>query len=244
LNIANGNVISFLEDDDLFLKNKLEIVYNKFKKDNNIVYYHNLYVPVNSNKKPIKNNNGKTINANGMNTYPDINMSSISIKKSIVKINGADKIDIAINIALDRLMYLYALESSKKIIKGKEKLTHYMFHNSASTIVSNNFEEYRKSLINQLNLNLNSYTFFNNLFHSRKAVNVLNSYITGIQIQKYILESNEFPGKLINYVINSTGNLKYRISFFLLCILIKVYPKSRKYIGNKMWNIRIKWSNI
>ncbi len=31
LNIANGNIISFLDDDDLFANNKLEIVYNKFK---------------------------------------------------------------------------------------------------------------------------------------------------------------------------------------------------------------------
>jgi len=224
LDMAGGTVISFLEDDDLFFENKLEIVYKEFKKDNNIVYYHNLYVPINSN--------GKTINVNNMYTSIDFNMSSISIKKSIVKINKTDKI----NGTSDVLMYLYVLESNKKIIKGKEKLTYYMFHNSTSNIASNNFEEYRKFLINQADLNLNSYILFNNLFHSRKAINFLNLRITDMQIQKYISGSNEFPSKLINYIINSSGSLKYRVEFFLACILIKVYPGSRKYIGNKMWD--------
>ena len=49
------------------------------------------------------------------------------------------------------------------------------------------------------------------------------------------------PSKLINYIINSSGNLKYRIALFLSCILIKVYPASREYISNKIWNLHSKW---
>jgi len=234
LNVAKGTVISFLEDDDLFFANKLEIVYKEFKKDINIVYYHNLCVPINEN--------GKAININNMQTSPYANMSSISIKKSIVKIHNADKI----NALLDILMYLYALESNKKIIRGKEKLTYYMFHNSASNIVSNNFEEVVKSITTSSYLNLNNYIFFNNLLHSKKAINFLNSQITGTQIYIYIFGSNEIPRKLLNFIINnsgSSGGPKNRVALFLSYLLIKVYPKSRKYIINKLWNIHSKRVN-
>ena len=228
---ANGEIISFLDDDDLFLENKLDVIYKKFRTDPTIVYYHNLSVPINER--------GETLNINGMNASPDFNMSSISIKKSIVKINNADRIDRD----PDTLMYLYALESGKKIIRGKEKLTYYMFHNSTSNIVSNNFEEYRKFIITKSDLNLSKYVLFRNLFHSRKAINYINSRTTDAQIYKYIFGSNEFPSKLINYIINSPGSLKFKVKLFMSCILIKVYSGSSKYISNKMWNTHSQRSN-
>ena len=225
---ANGEIISFLDDDDLFLENKLNIVYKKFKNDNNIGYYHNLQIPINSN--------GKALNINSMETLIDFNMSSITIKKSIVKINKPEKI----NIVQDVFMYLCALDSNKKIIIGKEKLTYYMLHNSTSNIVSNSYEEYRKFLIAQSDLNLNQYILFKNFFHSKKAINYLKWRITGIQIGRYIYGTNKFPSELINYIIHSSTRLKYRIGFLLVCILIKIYPKSRKYINDKIWNIHRK----
>lgn len=227
LNIARGTVISFLEDDDLFFENKLDIVYKKFKTNKNIVYYHNWCVPIN-----IK---GEILNINNINTSPDSNMSAISMRKSIVKINKLNKI--LTSMPQDVLMYLYALESNQKIIKGKEKLTYYMLHNSTSNIVANNFDEYRKFGIVQSHLFLNIYKLFYNLVQTKKAINYLDSRITATQIYLYILGSNELPNKLINYIINSSDSLRYRVIFFVSCIVIYIYPKFRKYISSKMWNI-------
>ena len=189
---AKGEIISFLDDDDLFCENKLNIVYEEFKKDRNIVYYHNQYIPI--------NRHGKTINASSINTSLDFNMSSISIKKSIVKINKPDKI----NGSPDTLLCLYALESKKRMIKGKERLTYYMLHNSTSNTVSNNFEGHKKFIFTVSDLFLNNYIFFKNLFHSKKTINFLNSRITGMQIDKYIFGANEVPDKLINYIIRAS----------------------------------------
>lgn len=41
INRASGEIILFLEDDDMFYKEKLETVLNKFENDKNLVYYHN-----------------------------------------------------------------------------------------------------------------------------------------------------------------------------------------------------------
>jgi glycosyltransferase involved in cell wall biosynthesis len=38
---AKGKIIAFLDDDDLFLPNKLERIYDVFSKNDEIVYYHN-----------------------------------------------------------------------------------------------------------------------------------------------------------------------------------------------------------
>ncbi len=219
-----GEIVSFLDDDDLFFENKLDTVYKEFKKDGNLVYYHNRHIPI--------NRDGETIGIKSMYS-PDFNMSCISIKKSIVKMNGTDKI----NMSPDTLMYLYALESGKTTIRGDEKLTYYMFHDSVTNDTSKNFEEYKKLMITQSDLILYSYELFRSLFHSKKALNFLDSRITGVEYSKCIYGQFDSPRRLINYVINNPGNLRSRATFFLSCVLMKVYPKYREHVGNKMWNI-------
>jgi len=71
---SSGNIISFLDDDDLFLNNKLEYVYNYFKNNNNLVYYHNMAQFIDENNSII----------NKKNTNKSFNMSCISIKKEII----------------------------------------------------------------------------------------------------------------------------------------------------------------
>ena len=223
LNIARGTVISFLEDDDSFLENKLDIVYNEFIQDSNVVYYHNLCVYINEN--------GKSINNNLINPSPDFNMSSISIKKSIVKIKNNDKT----NILPDTSMYLYALESNKKIINGKEKLTYYMFHKSASHIVAINFEEYRKQTLTIIEETLETYRKLKELCNLPNSINFINARMTGFEINGYIYGRNEKPNNLINYILNYSFPLKLRIKFLSAYILIKINHNFRQYIQKKIW---------
>ncbi|MCW1311663.1 MAG: glycosyltransferase family A protein, partial [Candidatus Rehaiarchaeum fermentans] len=51
---AKGEIICFLEDDDLFYPNKLEYVYNLFNNVKNLGYYKNNYFPINEQGEPTK----------------------------------------------------------------------------------------------------------------------------------------------------------------------------------------------
>jgi glycosyltransferase involved in cell wall biosynthesis len=53
LRYAKGEVICFLDDDDLFDKEKLEVVYNLFKDNNKIVYYRHNFNAIDKNKNII-----------------------------------------------------------------------------------------------------------------------------------------------------------------------------------------------
>ena len=212
IRISKGYIISFLEDDD------------KFKNNINLCYYHNLCIPINSKGEPI--------NITRINTSPDFNMSSISIKKSIIKINNANKSILS----WDTFMYLFALESNTKILNGKEKLTFYMFHNSLSNIVVKNFEEYRKRTLTLIEEGLKSYYNFAESFNSNKSINFINARITGSKINGYLYGLKEKPENLINYILNNSYTLKFRIKFLTVYILIKINPNFRQKIYKKAWN--------
>lgn len=118
---SKGNIISFLDDDDLFFSNKLEYVYNLFKNNSKLVYYHNLPIFIDDNNHILKKSNHSK----------EFNMSCISIKKNIIDNDDVRKIFIL----QDTLMYYFALDSKGKIISNKETLTYYRFHNSVSNAI-------------------------------------------------------------------------------------------------------------
>ena len=60
---SRGSIISFLDDDDTFAKNKLKIIYNEFSKNPSIVYYHNNCKVIYENKY-IKRKNNNIITTN------------------------------------------------------------------------------------------------------------------------------------------------------------------------------------
>lgn len=139
---CKGEIISFLDDDDLFFNNKLEYVYNLFKKNNDLVYYHNnnFYMDSSANKL-------KKIHSNNI----DFNLSCISIRSFIIDENILKKVWTA----PDTLMYLFGLTSNKRLINSNIKLNFYRIHNENTSNNLKWYKEYKK----QLN---NFYLIFNN----------------------------------------------------------------------------------
>ncbi len=135
VNECRGEVVVFLDDDDMFAKNKLEYIFQSFKKNKNLVYLHNNARYINSKGTILKQ-----IHRNNI----DFNMSSISIRKCIINLSILD----GIYTAPDTLMYLFSLKSKGKIINSNFKLTYYRSHNENTSISLEWHKKYKEQLKN------------------------------------------------------------------------------------------------
>ncbi len=224
LKIAKGDVISFLDDDDLFFNNKLEYVYNLFN-NKALVYYHNKFIMINKNGDIIKRKA----------KAPDYNMSSISIKKDVINM---DYLRI-IKRAVDTFMYLCALESGKKIIVNKMELTHYRYHSSASNTISINKEEFNYNKIKKIDILMDSLYIFRNLFKSKKSISYIKWSITNYEIVKCPYDNSIKVENLINYILHFHDGIRHNIMFIGIYILILIYPGFFSvYIQRKIFEIQ------
>ncbi len=204
---AKGNIISFLDDDDKFLPEKLEFVYNTFK-DSNVVYLHNSFI---TNIPNFKNND------------PFFNMSCISIRKEIINKN-IDKI----NTLPDLFMYYSALNSKKRIILSEIKLTFYRFHKKNVSIPI--------SLDNRIKIIL-SYSDellnFLNWFENKKVKNLIKVRLThyNIFLELHGIHNNQVF--LFTYLFSNEFSIISRIKGIAAYILYK-HKIFNKYIINKI----------
>ena len=155
IEISKGEIICFLDDDDLFLPNKLSKIEEIFKGDKELCYYHNGQTFCNSKSEPVlgfkfkKENPGylKSDNSNFLllnKTLKKIgyyieaiwfNLSSITVRKKIF--SGKMNIVRSITGHTDDLMFYLAFSYPDKIsiINSDEHLTVYRVHNSTTNIV-------------------------------------------------------------------------------------------------------------
>ena len=220
VSVSNGEIISFLDDDDLFSKDKLQVVYNKFKANNNLCYYHNAHITVNEQYQKFDSNLGKSIT---------FNLSSISVRKPILNLNNLKKI----NSNTDHFMYLSALESDKNIIANKEELTYYMFHNSVSHIDTNDINLFIKSRNPNLEQDIRPFVMFSEMFISGKAKNYMKQKITNIEIDDYILGENKKPVNPLNILKKCDRPFSARLEILLAYILVRFHHNFRNIIIKK-----------
>lgn len=224
---AGGNIICFLDDDDLFVKNKLEIVFKEFIKNNELCYYHNNFDSITNGIDPIKIKN----------KAPDFNMSCISI--NLDKINISDIRDVTTS--PDTFMYLRALDSGNKIICGKEKLTKYRVHNSTSNSYASNFTDF--NFINQKYIKhiLENFDMFSKMIKTKKAKHYLDAQITNWNISLYTYNFEKRPYKIMNFIMYNRVSISNTISKLLIYVMIKLhFTRFILYIQKKRYNNQIR----
>ena len=161
LKYARGQVICFLEDDDLFMKEKLEYVYNVFLENKNLVYVNNARVYIDDkggrlNKSPSKfEKREKNVIINDFNKKPVTllkiqqyanpwsNPSSIAIRKVILK--RFRNALYSVKFAPDLFYYFISLISGDILISN-QTLTKYRVHESTSNSIIN-YESYKKTVL-------------------------------------------------------------------------------------------------
>ena len=116
---SRGRIISFLDDDDKFVENKLEVVYNKFNTEINLVYLHNDATFISDDGKILNNSSN----------HCDFNLSSISVSKDHLNLQLIDKIEAG----QDTFFYYMSRDTEGKVECIDARLTLYMRHGSRSS---------------------------------------------------------------------------------------------------------------
>ena len=140
---SRGEVISLLDDDDLWLPQKLDKVKQVFQ-DENVTYYHNNYInfygslSIDSLKDKIKSNRFRkllklTIRDMNKSLSPPWNNSSIAVRKKIFSKNVLDKIK-NVYLNADGLLFYLAYCNNGYFVFDDEILTLRRVHTSNASV--------------------------------------------------------------------------------------------------------------
>jgi len=228
LKYAKGEVVCFLEDDDLFMKEKLEYIYNTFLENKNLIYVSNARIYIDDkgsylNKNPFKfekrekkviinDFNKKPVTLLKIQQYanPESNPSSVAIRKVILK--RFRNALYSVKFAPDLFYYFISLISGDLLISN-QALSKYRVHESTSHSVIN-YESYKKVILK---------------FESKDMVNIILSK-TKVKIKKelqkyfYIFSKDQE----INYLFYA-GNYRKKVLLDYLQTfpyIIRASPKS------------------
>jgi hypothetical protein len=160
--VAEGEVIALLDDDDLFLENKLEYMLNNFNSNEQLIYVHNQYLNLKGTKlidktiyKDIKYN--VLIHDSNVRTLKKYyrfgiysNSSSICFRKNFIL--KYSQILVKTEFRIDFLILFLALIEEGDLLFTNKKLTIYRVHDSDShTIMWDKIIDRRKTVINSWN---------------------------------------------------------------------------------------------
>ncbi|AKA74672.1 glycosyltransferase family 2 protein [Saccharolobus solfataricus] len=175
---SSGDIIAFLEDDDMFSKNKLKVLFDVFSKFN-IDFFHNDMIKIDENTlepfnvdfnenmiEIVSQNeiiNRKIIKKTIHKYHPELYNSCIAVSRQLA-MSCLDGLKLA-DINTERFWFLCAVEKKKEIGLTNSKLTLYRLHSeSSSQPHSKRFQEIRMDLFDRyLTSYLSMLDYFNDL---------------------------------------------------------------------------------
>ena len=123
---SRGDILCFLDDDDMFTREKLEVVSKEFKiKD--LIFYNNSRIFIDENGKILRDERAIRLESDGSKNLRKFlenmsyNLSSICIRKEAVDTKKLKNIGYTIDI----LMLYFAINYGGKLLRDSKKLTLY-----------------------------------------------------------------------------------------------------------------------
>ena len=247
LEYVNGEVICFLEDDDLFTKEKLKTIYSLMHDmHDKICYIHNNMCYIDGNGNQIKNekygNLETKILVRDMDkskkfSIPSVNTSAVSVKKELlIRNKSIIKALSKIVAGPDTFYYFAALDSNCDMLAIPDKLTKYRIHGSN---ISFQLSSYHKFCEKQVK---NSLRFLHDFRVAKKIVKkeitkdvlVLHTSFTQITRSFYAGSRKDILKAYANYV-KACKKLKQHVPLKLgtEIIFFVLWPNLIRYIYYK-----------
>ena len=230
MKMSNGDIISFLDDDDSFTPDKLEIVLRSFYDNVNLNYFHNGIQEMDENglirgNSKIRKNKKQTITMNSpIGDLSDLNrlsrfrgdwyMSCISIKRTsflpFIEFIGS------ISASLDRIFFIISLNLEGKILLDSRNITKYRMHQSTTGIRSG-FTEYCNK----------KKSFFERTFNS---IRTAESFPAINDISKQYISIQKIHNKANNLLYDINPQRLHRARIFVASFRCYNRIKDRIYI--------------
>lgn len=208
---STGNVICFLDDDDRFIRTKLDIVYRKFSEINGLTYYHNSITPLNEDGSP----------AIFKHDAIDFGMSNISILRAALRETVIERI----SFFQDPVIFSLALDYGGKIIDDKTPLTLYLVHSSTSNFKNMSFDEYKVKSFTAYKNYLSNAEMVHSLLKRRKAIRYMTAMISDLKMGRFQFNPEIKPEHILTFITCRYIPLKRRWIQLKSYIAIKYFPK-------------------
>jgi glycosyltransferase involved in cell wall biosynthesis len=243
ISISRGKIISFLEDDDLWLSNRLSTISKEFSNDATLGYYHNSYFPIDEmgklTREWIHHSNIKktTLISRGMDySYilpkvmrfsPNFNLSSICISRELyIKLEG----DLSkLPNAIDIYFFLEALSLNFNVLLDTRKLTKYMIHESNMN-KSGSFPVFVSESLGVYRSHLESTKIMVEMIKDIYVKCIAKSYLKEWEIRVCILLSRGKRNSVVKVIFSDVKlffiRRDYSKYFFLIGLLSILFPNA------------------
>jgi glycosyltransferase involved in cell wall biosynthesis len=146
---ASGDVITFLEDDDMYTPRRLEVIRNEFKCESSLIYYHNNVLVIDELGKPRYDKLVEKTNIHEeviVSTYKDkvdafmshgwnlgLRLSSMAVRRSFI-MKWVDVIKLFPDL-VDVLIFMLALTDKGVVLHDPRRLTYYRISGMSASSV-------------------------------------------------------------------------------------------------------------
>lgn len=246
---AKGEIISFLDDDDTFFTNKLEIVYHLFK-DNDLIYFHNQQSFIDARGKIVNHKlpeikkrfllilpAGIKIIGRLISFYQDFNISSMCVRKEIL-IKNIDYLKDLPGSTDTYIFYQAAASKEGKMLFDPSVLTNFRIHDSSSQILTDNFSDYLKKAaeISKWPLEARNIIFKSLSKTSNKAVlRSCECYLTQSRVKYFLYNDNTKLSLMDQLRLLRCSFIQHYKYYVLLNIAASAVRLNKKWARNKIF---------